>query len=133
MTSGMLSFSFLLEVQPKLSFPKPFKNVDTEEGLFNSEKCDLSPVLCREEVKEQLEKKKKGSRALAEFEEKMNEVGDVPGMLVFDSSYLVCHFSFVISNGTKSVTAALIFHFTPLRSKCFASLVSEVKVVCLRS
>lgn len=30
--------------------------------------------LKREEVKEQLEKKKKGSRALAEFEEKMNEV-----------------------------------------------------------
>lgn len=28
----------------------------------------------REEVKEQLEKKKKGSKALAEFEEKMNEV-----------------------------------------------------------
>ena len=28
----------------------------------------------REELKEQLEKKKKGSKALAEFEEKMNEV-----------------------------------------------------------
>lgn len=28
-------------------------------------------------MKEQLEKKKKGSRALAEFEEKMNEVGNV--------------------------------------------------------
>lgn len=44
--------------------------------------CDLlsylyvSPfVLCvREEVKEQLEKKKKGSRALADFEDKMNAV-----------------------------------------------------------
>ena len=29
----------------------------------------------REEVKELLERKKKGSRALADFEEKMNEVG----------------------------------------------------------
>lgn len=28
----------------------------------------------REELKEQLEKKKKGSRALADFEDKMNEV-----------------------------------------------------------
>jgi hypothetical protein len=33
----------------------------------------LSPL--REEVKELLERKKKGSRALADFEEKMNEVG----------------------------------------------------------
>lgn len=34
-------------------------------------------VLCvfiREELKEQLEKKKKGSRALADFEDKMNDV-----------------------------------------------------------
>lgn len=31
-------------------------------------------VCNREEVKEQLEKKKKGSRALADFEDKMNEV-----------------------------------------------------------
>lgn len=30
--------------------------------------------LFREELKEQLEKKKKGSRALADFEDKMNEV-----------------------------------------------------------
>lgn len=31
-------------------------------------------VFYREELKEQLEKKKKGSRALADFEDKMNEV-----------------------------------------------------------
>lgn len=31
----------------------------------------------REELKEQLEKKKKGSRALADFEDKMNEVKDL--------------------------------------------------------
>lgn len=31
-------------------------------------------VFIREELKEQLEKKKKGSRALADFEDKMNNV-----------------------------------------------------------
>lgn len=31
-------------------------------------------LLFREELKEQLDKKKKGSRALADFEDKMNEV-----------------------------------------------------------
>lgn len=31
-------------------------------------------LLFREELKEQLEKKKKGSRALADFEDKMNDV-----------------------------------------------------------
>lgn len=31
-------------------------------------------LLIREELKEQLEKKKKGSRALADFEDKMNDV-----------------------------------------------------------
>ena len=31
--------------------------------------------VCREEVKEQLEKKKKGSKALAEFEDQMHGVG----------------------------------------------------------
>lgn len=31
-------------------------------------------MFIREELKEQLEKKKKGSRALADFEDKMNEV-----------------------------------------------------------
>lgn len=93
----MLSFFFLLEVQPKLNFKKPYKKLDTEEGIFN---CDLSSFLCREEVKEQLEKKKKGSRALAEFEEKMNEVGSIM-MLILDSSYHICYFSSIIINSTK--------------------------------
>lgn len=35
---------------------------------------DVALFCHREEVKEQLEKKKKGSRALADFEDKMNEV-----------------------------------------------------------
>lgn len=34
----------------------------------------LFVLYIREEVKEQLEKKKKGSRALADFEDRMNEV-----------------------------------------------------------
>lgn len=62
---------------------------------------DLSSFLYREEVKEQLEKKKKGSRALAEFEEKMNEVGNVVSMLMPQLSYLVCCFSSLIINSTK--------------------------------
>lgn len=52
-------------------------------------------------MKEQLEKKKKGSRALAEFEEKMNEVGNVISMLILDSSYLIRYFSSVIVSSTK--------------------------------
>lgn len=62
---------------------------------------DLSSFLYREEVKEQLEKKKKGSRALAEFEEKMNEVGNVVSMLMPQLSYLVCCFSSLIINSSK--------------------------------
>lgn len=89
-----------MEVQPKLNFKKPYRKLDPEEGIFNCENCDLSSFLCREEVKEQLEKKKKGSRALAEFEEKMNEVGNVISMLILDSSYLICYLSSVI-NSTK--------------------------------
>lgn len=92
----MLSFFFLLEVRPKLNFKKPYKKLDTEEGIFN---CDLSPFLRREEVKEQLEKKKKGSKALAEFEEKMNEVRNVISMLILDSSSHICYFSTII--GTR--------------------------------
>lgn len=38
-------------------------------------------VFNREELKEQLEKKKKGSRALADFEDKMNEVRIYEGSL----------------------------------------------------
>jgi len=97
----MLSFFFLLEVQPKLNFKKPHQKLDTEEVIFNCENRDLSSFLCREEVKEQLEKKKKGSRALAEFEEKMNEVGNIISMLIFDSSDLTCYFSSIIINTTK--------------------------------
>jgi len=37
--------------------------------------CVCGFLCLREEVKEQLERKKKGSRAMAEFEEKMNDVG----------------------------------------------------------
>lgn len=52
-------------------------------------------------MKEQLEKKKKGSRALAEFEEKMNEVGNVIRVLIIDYSYLICNFSSSNFNSTK--------------------------------
>lgn len=45
-------------------------------------------------MKEQLEKKKKGSRALAEFEEKMNEVGNVVRMLIFNPSYMLVFFPY---------------------------------------
>lgn len=52
-------------------------------------------------MKEQLEKKKKGSRALAEFEEKMNEVSNVNSVLILDSSHLTCYFSSIIISSTK--------------------------------
>jgi len=77
--------------------------LDTEAGIFDCENAvtALSSFLYREEVKEQLEKKKKGSRALAEFEEKMNEVGNVVSMLMSQLSYLVCCFSSLIINSTE--------------------------------
>lgn len=43
-------------------------------SLYSSTYIVFITLFLREEVKEQLEKKKKGSKALAEFEEKMNEV-----------------------------------------------------------
>lgn len=77
--------------------------LDTEAGIFDCENAvtDLSSFLYREEVKEQLEKKKKGSRALAEFEEKMNEVGNVVSILMSQLSYLVYCFSSLIINSTE--------------------------------
>ena len=54
-----------------LTKQKTISKLETLElHLLNLCVCPL-----REEVKEQLERKKKGSRALADFEDKMNEVG----------------------------------------------------------
>lgn len=47
----------------------------TEAFLLNVQyELQLICLFIREELKEQLEKKKKGSRALADFEDKMNDV-----------------------------------------------------------
>lgn len=52
------------------------KELQVTEAFLLNVQCELQ-LIClfiREELKEQLEKKKKGSRALADFEDKMNDV-----------------------------------------------------------
>lgn len=52
------------------------KDLQVREAFLLNVQCELQ-LIClfiREELKEQLEKKKKGSRALADFEDKMNDV-----------------------------------------------------------
>lgn len=53
----------------------------------------------REELKEQLEKKKKGSRALADFEDKMNEVCIFD---CFDYCYYLITFSCAVGEADYS-------------------------------
>ncbi len=75
-------------IQDYLSRPRPswYKNmIMMKIDTSFVDVCDLYDhislfmalfvLYIREEVKEQLEKKKKGSRALADFEDRMNKVG----------------------------------------------------------